>query len=54
VAYISYDSRLRAPSSVARSRPVPAPAKLAWGRLMTVAASVLAWIGIIAAARAIF
>jgi hypothetical protein len=39
------------PSS-ARSRP--ARAKLAWGRLAVVAASALAWVGIIATLRAIF
>jgi hypothetical protein len=38
----------------ARARSRPARAKLAWGRLAAVAASVLAWIGIIAAIRAIF
>jgi hypothetical protein len=40
------------PSSAARPRP--ARAKLAWGRLAVVAASVLAWAGIIAGFRAIF
>jgi hypothetical protein len=52
VAYIGYDSGLR-PSSD-RTRVRPARAKLAWGRLAAVAASLLAWVGIIAAARAIF
>jgi hypothetical protein len=50
VAYVGYDSGLR-PSS-ARSRP--ARAKLAWGRLALVAASLLAWAGIIATVRAVF
>jgi hypothetical protein len=52
VAYIGYDSGLR-PSS-GRTRVRPARAKLAWARLSVVAASVLAWVGIIAAVRAIF
>jgi hypothetical protein len=52
VAYIGYDSGLR-PSS-GRTRVRPARAKLAWARLAVVAASVLAWVGIIAAVRAIF
>jgi len=52
VAYVGYDSRLRPPSGAARSRP--ARVKLAWGRLAAVAASLMAWVGIIAAARAIF
>jgi hypothetical protein len=51
VAYVGYDSGLR-PSSGTLSRP--ARAKLAWGRLAVVATSVLAWVGIIAAVRAIF
>ena len=50
MAYIGYDSGLRPSSERAR----PARAKLAWGRLAAVAASVLAWAAIIAAARAIF
>lgn len=52
MAYVGYDSGMR-PSSGA-ARPRPARAKLAWGRLAVVAASVLAWVGIIAAARSIF
>jgi hypothetical protein len=52
VAYVGYDSGLRPSSGAARSRP--ARAKLAWGRLAVVAASALAWVGIIAAVRAIF
>lgn len=52
MAYIGYDSGLRPSPRKARSRP--ARAKLAWGRLAVVAASVLAWVGIIATARAIF
>jgi len=50
VAYIGYDSGLH--SAPARSRP--ARFRLAWGRLAMVAASGLAWVGMIAAARAIF
>jgi len=52
VAYVGYDSGLRPPSG--RTRPRPARARLAWGRLGLVAASALAWVGIIAAVRAIF
>ncbi len=51
MAYVGYDSRLHSPGA-ARSRTPRA--KLAWGRLAAVAASLLAWVGIIAAARAIF
>ncbi len=51
MAYVGYDSRLRSPPAV---RARPARGKLAWGRLAAVAASLLAWVGIIAAARAIF
>ena len=50
MAYVGYDSGLRP----APARRRPARAKLAWGRLAVVAASVTAWVGIIAAARAIF
>jgi len=50
VAYVGYDSGLR-PSSAPRTRP--ARAKLAWGRLAVVGVSALAWVGIIAAIRAI-
>lgn len=50
MAYVGYDSGMR--PSPARSRP--ARAKLAWGRLAVVAASVLAWVGIIVGFRAIF
>lgn len=52
VAYIGYDSGLRPPSGQRRSRP--ARARIAWERLGLVAASILAWAGIIAAVRAIF
>lgn len=52
MAYVGYDSRLRPP--VAAARPRSARLKLAWGRLAAVAASLVAWIGIITAARAIF
>ncbi|WP_165184447.1 hypothetical protein [Caulobacter soli] len=50
MAYVGYDSRLHPPSRAAR----PARSKLAWGRLAAVAASLLAWVGIIATVRAIF
>ncbi len=52
MAYVGYDSRLRPSAAAARSRP--ARPKLAWGRLAAVAASLLAWVGIIAGFRAIF
>jgi len=52
VAYIGYDSGLRPPSS--QTRPRPARSRFAWERLGLVAASLLAWAGIIAAIRAIF
>lgn len=52
MAYIGYDSGLRPPSG--RARPSPARARIAWERLGLVAASILAWAGIIAAVRAIF
>jgi len=52
VAYIGYDSGLRPSSDRTRKRPVRA--KLAWGRLAVVAASILAWAGLIAGFRAIF
>gem|GEM_PF-1672139 len=52
MAYIGYDSGLRPSSDRTRKRPVRA--KLAWGRLAVVAASILAWAGLIAGFRAIF
>jgi hypothetical protein len=52
VAYIGYDSGLRPSSGRTRSRPVRA--RFAWERLAVMATSLLAWVGIIAAARAIF
>jgi hypothetical protein len=52
VAYIGYNAEVRVAPS--RTLPRSARAKLAWGRLAVVAASLLAWTGIIAAARAIF
>lgn len=51
MAYIGYDSGLRPPSGRTRSRPVRA--RIAWERLGLVAASILAWAGIIAIIRAI-
>lgn len=52
MAYVGYDSGLRPPSG--RARPRSARARIAWGRLGLVAVSILAWVGIIAAVRAIF
>jgi len=52
VAYIGYNAGLSAAPNP--TLPRRARAKLAWGRLAVVAASLLAWAGIIAAARAIF
>ena len=52
MAYIGYDARVRVNPS--RSQAQPARMKLAWGRLAAVAASLLAWVGIIEAARAVF
>ena len=52
MAYIGYDSGLR-PSS-GQTRPRPAGARFAWERLTFIAASALAWFGIITAVRAIF
>ncbi len=52
MAYIGYNAGARmAPS---KALPRKARAKLAWGRLATVAVSLAAWVGIAAAARAIF
>jgi len=50
VAYIGYDSGLH--SAPARARP--ARFRLAWSRLAMVAISALAWMGLLAATRAIF
>jgi len=52
VAYVGYESRLHASSGAARPRA--ARVTLAWGRVAAVAASLVAWVGIIAAVRAIF
>lgn len=49
MAYVGYDPHARAVA-----RPKAALPPLAWGRLLVVAASLMAWVGIIAAARAIF
>ena len=52
MAYIGYNAGARmAPH---KAMPRTARAKLAWGRLAAVAASLMAWVGLIAAARAIF
>lgn len=52
MAYVGHDPRVRA---AARAKPpkVPLP-PLAWERLLVIAASLLAWAGIIAAVRAVF
>ncbi len=52
MAYVSYDSDFRPPSDRTRSPSIRA--RVAWARLAVVATSILAWAGIIAAARAIF
>ena len=52
MAYIGYDSHVHAPARTTVRTPVLPP--LAWGRLVAIGASVAAWVGIIAAARAIF
>jgi hypothetical protein len=52
MAYVGYDPHARAtarPTAPGRGLP-----PMAWGRLVAVAASLVAWAGIIAAARAIF
>jgi len=52
MAYIGYDPRARVATrstSPGRARP-----PVAWGRLLAVAASLVAWAGILAAARAFF
>ena len=56
MAYIGYDSGLRPSSGQTRgqTRPRPAGARFAWERLTFIAASALAWFGIITAVRAIF
>lgn len=52
MAYIGYTDGMRArPGQV---QPRQGRAKLAWGRLAVVAASALAWVGVIASAHAIF
>ena len=52
MAYIGYDPQARVASrSKSPGRSLP---PLAWGRLLAVAASLVAWASIIAAARAIF
>jgi hypothetical protein len=52
MAYMGYDPDARATArQKAPGRGLP---PLAWGRLLAVAASLAAWAGIIAVARAIF
>ena len=52
MAYIGYNTGARmAPT---KALPSKTHAKLAWGRLAAVAASLMAWVGIVAAIRAIF
>lgn len=52
MAYIGYDTSAR--MAPGKTLPRKSGAKLAWGRLLTVAASLAAWVGIVAAFRAIF
>ena len=52
MAYIGYNTGAR--MAPAKALPSKTHAKLAWGRLATVAVSLAAWVGIAAAARAIF
>lgn len=52
MAYIGHHSQPRAAARAKRPK-VPLP-PLAWERLLVIAASLLAWAGIIAAARALF
>ena len=52
MAYIGYDTRARIAARPAIPNRMAPP--LAWGRLAIVAVNVAAWVGIIAAARAIF
>ena len=52
MAYIGYNTGAR--MAPAKALPSKTHAKLAWGRLAAVAASLMAWVGIVAAARAIF
>jgi len=50
VAYIGYNDGVR----VAPGRTQPSRGKFAWGRATAATASLLAWIGVIVAVRAIF
>jgi hypothetical protein len=52
MAYVGHDSQARA-AARAKTPKVPLP-PLAWERLLVIAASLLAWVGIIAAVRAFF
>ena len=52
MAYIGYDSRVHAAPRSSVREPILPP--LAWGRLLAIGGSVAAWVGIIAAVRAIF
>lgn len=47
MAYVSYDQAIHATATKPRRR-------LAWGRLVALAATVALWAGLIAAVRAIF
>ncbi|MBO9706830.1 MAG: hypothetical protein J7521_01345 [Caulobacter sp.] len=51
MAYIGFDAHQRPAPRPVGARATP---PLAWGRLLAVAASLGAWVAIIAAARAIF
>ncbi|WP_426011228.1 hypothetical protein [Caulobacter sp. DWR2-3-1b2] len=52
MAYTGYDSRLNAAPRSSVRQPLLPP--IAWGRLIVLGASVAAWVGIIAAMRALF
>jgi hypothetical protein len=52
MTYVGYHAHAR-PAARLRPLSIPLP-PLAWGRLAMVIGSLLAWVGVIAAARAIF
>ncbi|CAN5321152.1 hypothetical protein BH10PSE4_BH10PSE4_24550 [soil metagenome] len=52
MAYIGYDSRVHVAPRLSVRAPILPP--LAWSRLLFLGASVAIWVGIIAAARAVF
>ncbi len=52
MAYIGYESHVHAAPRSSVRQPILPP--VAWGRLLAIGASVAAWVGIIAIARAIF